>query len=379
MEFRDANSVPYTPNKWLSFDDVLLMPKPSDLTSRNDPRINLSTRFTSNLSMKIPILSANMDTVTESSMVQALSKQGAYGVLHRFYKDLELFTDDVTSIFEKTGGVGFSIGANKEDISIVESVLKITGGKNTVVCVDIAHGHLLKCKQQVATLSKHFGSGIQIIAGNVATPMGVMDLINAGANAIKVGVGGGSLCSTRIKTGHGVPTLTAIMLARLAINSTKTNVALIADGGIRNSGDIIKALAAGADSVMIGNLFSGTDESPGNLIVDPYETMSGHLPPETKEKYLQEKRLCYKKYRGQSSRDFLNDIGKVGVTDEGVHTYVPYKGPVDVILTDLIQGIRSGMSYAGATTLQGLNEYATFIEISHHGYIEGTPHGQFTD
>lgn len=349
--------MPYQPSNWLTFADVLLMPKASDIDSRNDPRIDLSTKLTSNLSLRIPILSANMDTVTGAKMVKAMGTEGAFGILHRFHTSPEAYLAEIKNIADSIGLVAFSIGADTKELDFVERAIKECPAKYHVVCVDIAHGHLQKCTTQVKNLRKAFGTSVQIIAGNVCTASAAQGLIAAGANTIKVGVGPGSHCTTREVTGHGLPQLSAIMQCRMAINAMQSNCALIADGGIRTSGDIVKALAAGADSVMIGRLFAATEESPGETVdILPYP-------------------LIGKKYRGQSSQDFLDSIGKTNVTSEGKSSYITYRGSVLPILRSLIQGIKSGMSYAGCTNLTALSENSTFIEISQNAHIEGTPHG----
>lgn len=376
MKFINAHYVEYTPDKWLSYDDVSLIPLPSNIDSRNDPSIDLSTNFTKNLKLKNPIISANMDTVTESDMVIAMANQGAYGILHRFYSSNELFLKDVEKVYKTTNAVAFSIGLAQEDFSKVDEVLNITGGSNTVVTIDVAHGHLNKCVRQVRNLRKTFGDKVQIIAGNVCTPIGVADLINAGADSIKVNISNGSMCSTRIVTGFGVPALSAIMMARKTVNAMQTNTALIADGGIRNSGDIVKALAAGADTVMIGNLFAATDEAPGEYYIQSTKGFSEYNDDDANHKTVKILDGLYKKYRGQSSANFLEEIGKTNVSVEGEHHFMPVKGSVKPILAQLIAGIRSGMTYAGATNLEELSENAMFAEISYHGYIEGTPHGK---
>jgi IMP dehydrogenase len=368
MQFINAHNVPYVPDRWLSFDDVLMIPKFSTLESRNDPSIDLTTRFVNGVPLKLPILSSNMDTVTGSEMVLTLAQYGAFGILHRFYPSLEEYISEIKKIADKYKVVAFSIGANVQDLRNLERILNEVESNLYIVCIDVAHGHLAKCIKQVHEVVKGFGPKVKVIAGNVATAVGAFDLINAGAHAIKVGVGDGSLCTTRVVTGHGVPQLSAIMQCRQAINATKTNTALIADGGIRNSGDILKALAAGADTVMIGRLFAGTKETPGKPVGE-----NGSHTEEIDWNYPQV--FFKKKYRGQSSQEFLESIGKNNVSAEGESMYVPYQGTVVEVLKDLVGGIKSGMSYAGCSDLNKLNEYANFIEITHHGYIESQAHG----
>ena len=359
MQFIDACGVPYTPNKYLSFDDVSLVPKPSDIDSRNDPSIKLDTFLTPSIKIRTPILSANMDCVTGAEMVLGLAQEGAFGILHRSYPEEDLYIEDIAKVAAKLGVVAFSIGADKSQLDFVSRVLEKVPSQKYVVCVDVAHGHLQKSITQVVNLTRKFGPAIEIMAGNVCTAVGAADLIEAGARSIKVGVGNGHACSTRIVTGHGVPQLTAIMQCRQAINATRTNTTLIADGGIRNSGDIIKALAAGADMVMIGRLFAGADEIP---------MPTSELIKPSGDRYVF--------YRGQSSEQFMIDTGKKGVAPEGESWPVLRSGPVGPIVKKLLGGIRSGMSYSGVRNLKDLNAKATFIEVGYHGYIEGTPHGK---
>jgi IMP dehydrogenase len=370
MQFLNAHNVVYEPDRFLSFDDVLLVPKKSHLQSRNDPSISLRTKLTQHTHINCPIISANMDTVTGPEMVFAMAKFGGFGILHRFFPTENDYIAAISEVANKFGVVAFSIGAKKEDILFVENVLKTVKSNQYIVCLDVAHAHLTKIITQIKSLRNVFGTNIQIIAGNICTAHAAQDLIIAGVDAIKVGVGSGSFCSTRIVTGCGMPQLTAIMHCRRAINAMQSNIALIADGGIRNSGDIVKALAAGANTVMIGKLFAGTTESAGPV----YE----YCPSSGKyiicDGLLSENKL-YKKYRGQSSRDFMNDIGKQGVAAEGVSSFVPYKGSVENILRELIGGIRSSMTYNGVDSLEALSEYATFIEITANGLIESMPHG----
>lgn len=375
MQFIDACGVPYTPNKYLSFDDVSLVPKPSDIDSRNDPSIKLDTFLTPSIKIRTPILSANMDCVTGAEMVLALAQEGAFGVLHRSYPTEDLYIEDIAKVAAKLGVVAFSIGADKSQLDFVTRVLEKAPSQKYVVCVDVAHGHLQKCITQVVNLTRKFGPAIEIMAGNVCTAMGAADLIKAGARSIKVGVGNGHACSTRIVTGHGVPQLTAIMQCRQAINATQTNTTLIADGGIRDSGDIVKALSAGADMVMIGRLFAGTYESPGDRFINKDSSDAKPINLEAWPTFNEDKG-GYKVYRGQSSEQFMVDTGKSGVSPEGESWYIPYQGVVGPIVKKLLGGIRSGMSYSGVRNLKDLNTKAIFIEVGYHGYIEGTPHGK---
>ena len=287
-------------------------------------------------------------------MAIALGKLGGLGVLHRFYKSKEDWLADIKAVIEVHNAVAFSIGAATEDADLVGEVLQLT--PNVLVCVDVANGHTAYAARQVKTIAHNYPAA-RIMAGNVCTGEGLELLVKAGAQAVRVGVGNGSACKTRIVTGHGVPNLSAIMMCRSRINQMGSNATIVADGGIRSSGDIIKALAAGADTVMIGGLFAGTTETP----TTPFEDGSGRF---------------YRRYRGQASAEFMEDVGKTGVAPEGVSVNIPDRGSVIPIFNDLIGGIRSGMTYTGARTLPELCRKAKFIEVTHAGYIEGTPHGE---
>ena len=466
----------------LTFDDVLLVPKRSPIVSRS--QTNLRTKLSRNITLNIPIISANMDTVTESGMAIALAREGGIGIIHRFMtiedqvdeilkvkrsesvmieqpytvkpdltvaeakkamaefsvsgllveeggkllgiitrrditfeknnklKVSELMTKDV--ITAKTGTtidqakeilhnkrieklpviddkkhivglitskdilkmeqyphaskdrkgrllVGAAVGVKGDYLERTESLLE--AGADIIV-VDIAHGHSENAINTVHMIKKAFPS-CELIAGNVATGEGSRDLIKAGVDAIKVGVGSGSICITRVVTGSGVPQLTAV------IDSVKVardyGVPIVSDGGIRNSGDITKALAAGASSVMIGSLFGGTDESPGKSLVKNGKK--------------------YKMYRGMAS--FYASLGRkyreagpqVADSDdlndyvpEGVEAMVPYKGSVVEIIRQMAGGLRSGLSYCGAKTIQEMQNNAEFIKITSAGYTESQSH-----
>lgn len=354
--------------EFLSYNDVLLQPQSSDLNSRYDPRISLATQITSNprSTLDLPVISANMDTVTGSSMASVMQSHGGLGIFHRYYSNTEEELKDYTRM-ETCKQVGFSIGilTREEHIKNVINVFNNSykDEQFIYICLDVAHGHMQQAVQktrEVRMLIEDMGwENVDLIAGNVATPAGVMDLIKAGAGAIKVGVGPGSMCSTRTVTAHGVPQLTAIEQCKTAIHtfSPDKKVGLIADGGIKHTGDIVKALAAGADAVMVGNLFAGTDEAPGEVIQHPYEPK-------------------IKMYRGQSSRSFMNDNGKQGRAAEGETAFVPYKGHMKEVLEEMEGGIRSGLTYSGAKNIQELREKAVFVRITQNGWTESTPHGK---
>jgi len=467
----------------ITFDDVLLVPKFSDISSRT--QTDLSTKLSKNITLNIPLISANMDTVTESTMAVTMARQGGIGIIHRFltiqeqanqvlkvkrsgsvmienpylvsqdetistaldimdekevsgllvvdsesslvgilterdvlFESLdstklvkELMTKDVITSKpginvdeakdilknnrieklplvdddQKIHGlyttqdilntenypiashdskgrplVGAAVGVKGDFLERTEALLE--AGTDAIV-VDIAHGHSENAISTVKNIKKAFPD-CELIAGNVATAQGTEDLINAGVDAVKVGVGSGSICITRVITGSGVPQLTAVL--DCAEIGKKYDIPIISDGGTRTSGDATKALAAGASSVMLGSMLGGTDESPGSTI-----SKNGKR---------------YKIYRGMASLAAARgrkskETGLVDLGDdlndyvaEGVEAFVPYKGTVTDILTQITGGIRSGLSYCGGHTIQQMQENAEFIKMSGAGFAESKPH-----
>ena len=472
MEFREG----------LTFDDVLLVPKYSDITSRS--QTNLETKLSRNISLNIPLVSANMDTVTESAMAVAMARQGGLGIIHRFLSikeetdqvlkvkrsgsvmienpyhiepektvayainymhekgvhgllvmdsdsrlvgiltrrdvmfetPLEQIVKDVMTKDVITAKPGIGLDEAKEvlrkhrieklplvdesghvkglvtskDITNIENFPQASKDKKgrplvgaavgvkgdfmerteslleaeaDVIVVDIAHGHSENAVNTIRHIKKAFPDS-ELIAGNVATAAGAEDLIKAGVDAVKVGVGSGSICITRVVTGSGVPQLTAVL--DCAEVGKKHDIPIISDGGVRTSGDVTKALAAGASSVMIGSILGGTDESPGSFM-----TKNGKR---------------FKIYRGMAS--FYASLGRkskengsASIGDdlndyvaEGVEAMVPYKGSVTDILKQLTGGVRSGLSYCGAHTIKQMQENAEFIKMSTAGFTESNPH-----
>ena len=471
----------------LSFDDALLIPRRSSIRSRK--KVITKSRFTRRIWLSIPIVSAAMDTVTESRMAIAMAREGGIGVIHRFMpaeKQAEevlkvkraeniviedpytvdpemrvgdakrlmdrlrvsglivvdkerrvlgiltkrdvLFEDDdrlvkdamtprsemivakpgismeeAEEIFRKykveklplvdeddrlkglitsvdlvkrkmypnasrdSRGrllAAAAIGVREESIRRADLLVK--AGVDVIV-IDVAHGHTEMVINMVKRLRRTYGDEIEIVAGNVVTPEGVEDLASAGVDAVKVGIGPGSVCTTRIVAGVGVPQLTAIMMC--SEKARELDIPIIADGGIRYSGDIVKALAAGASTVMIGRLLAGTDESPGAIVV-----RNGRK---------------YKIYRGMASlyamlgrevreagneAEALLDASEYSYYAEGVEAYVPYTGSVSEVIKQLVAGLRSGMSYLGARTIEELRENAVFIRITESGFRESLPH-----
>lgn len=345
-----------------TFDDVLLVPQYNEIKSRQD--VDLSTG--GHLKLRLPIISANMDTVTESQMAIALAKAGGLGILHRFMSKEKLH-HEATSVYEtaiSSGdfGNGFynlalSLGVN--DRKQMHQVLEL--GPN-VICIDVAHGHaksvmlLIENMREIMELSNRHQP--KIIAGNVATREGVRFLAKAGADIIKVGIGPGSLCSTRVVTGHGFPQLSAIDScaeeADILTAELGRSIEIISDGGARSSGDIAKCLAAGANYVMIGSLLAATDETPGEVVK------------------IEGKK--FKQYRGMASREVQKELGKTAAA-EGVSQLKELAGPVSDVLKELEGGLRSALTYSGAVDLSDFRIKAKFIRVSSATQLENIPHG----
>ena len=467
----------------LTFDDVLLVPKFSDISSRS--QTNLSTKLSRNISLNVPLISANMDTVTEAPMAVIMAREGGIGIIHRFLtieeevnqvlkvkrsgsvmienpytiqpeqtiqnafnlmnekgvsgllvtnadstlagilteRDvlfessnssklvMELMTKDVITAHvgidmeqaklvlknnrieklplidennhvkglitsqdiadlekypdaskDKKGRplVGAAVGVKGDFMERTEALIE---AGTDVLVVDIAHGHSENAINTVKNIKKAFPD-CELIAGNVATSKGTEDLIKAGVDAVKVGVGSGSICITRVITGSGVPQLTAVL--DCAKIGKKHNIPIISDGGTRTSGDATKALAAGASSIMVGSILGGTDESPGSTI-----TKNGKR---------------FKIYRGMASLGASigrksKETGTFDLTEdlndyvaEGVEAMVPYKGSVTDLIVQITGGIRSGLSYCGAHNIKQMHENAEFIKMSGAGFAESQPH-----
>ena len=244
--------------------------------------------------------------------------------------------------------IGAAVGVTGD---YIERAVSLRSQFVKFICVDVAHGHHILMKRALHNLRNVLGDDVHIMAGNVATVEGINDLADWGANSVRCNIGGGSICSTRVQTGHGVPTLQSVLDCSLSRNDVK----IIADGGIRNAGDVVKALAAGADAVMCGSLFAGTLETPGKV----FEDVDGSK---------------WKSYRGMASKEAQIDWHGRYSSSEGVSTRVPFRGEVAHILADLERGIRSGFSYSGAMTLDELHARAQFITQTSSGMSESRPH-----
>lgn len=333
----------------LTYDDVLLIPQYSDIESRKEVNIGNWLDQDRNLWFDLPIISAPMDTVTEIPMAITLSKMGGLGIVHR-YNSVEQQSQIAETLFENIdpSKVGFAIGITGDYLLRAKELVNL-GAR--ILCVDVAHGDHILVKNALTSLRGELGNAPHIMAGNVATLDGFDNLASWGVNSIRVGIGGGSICSTRIQTGHGVPSLDSVVeCAR-----TQYNVAIIADGGIKNSGDIVKALAVGGDFAMLGSLLAGTSDTPGEIII-------------------QENGSKYKVYRGMASKDAQMDWRGKTSSLEGISTTIPYKGTTREIVEQLENGIRSGFSYSGCRTIGELWAKAKFVKQSPSAQRESDTH-----
>ena len=390
--------------KTLTYDDINILPKYSEVMSREN--VDLSTRFTKNTTMSVPIVSSPMDTVTEYKMASEMLDQGGVGVIHRF-QSIEKQAEQMKRVWRQWNS-WYDIGGDEdrtdhnrvfdnwykqirhwnhaptksdyEDLhellwfadeawkdeeywgkrplcaavgvkgDYLERAKELVNNGCNVLFIDIAHGHHKLMEDAIYRLKGE--TNVEIVAGSVATAEGVRFLCENGADSIRVGVGNGSLCETRIRTGVGVPQVTTILDAVSVADAY--GVPIIADGGVRTIGDVCKGLACGADSIMLGSLLSGTKESPGEI------EKIGQWPNEK----------LFKKYRGSASRDSKRSNKNV----EGNHKVVPYKGKVYRILSDIKDGVHSSFSYVGANNLSEYHSKVELVEVTTAGQIEARPH-----
>ena len=338
-----------------SYDDVLLTPQRSKVKSRSE--VSLQTKLSENLTLDLPIFSANMDSITGITMAISLAKLGGISILPRF-NTAEIQINMLKEIKKQNVKVGASIGIKGD---YFERAKALVANKVDCLVIDVAHGHMEKVLEVTKEVKTAFPE-TTLIAGNVATYEAAYDLFECGADVVKVGVGPGSICTTRIETGHGVPQLTAILEAAKA--AKEFNKTIIADGGIKNSGDIVKALAAGASAVMLGNILAGTDETPGEIIEadgKKYKKYFGSTSTEQKEKHLE---------NIKNDKNYLKHI-------EGVSGAVLYKGSLIDLIEKLKAGISSGISYSGGFNISELQKNAKFIALSTAGMRESGSHDLF--
>lgn len=339
----------------LSYGDVLLVPLHSNIKSRSE--VDTSTYITKNIKLEIPLISINMDSVTGVEMAIAMGKSGGLGILPRFDPP-DVQARKMAEI--KAAGVLGAGAVGIKEHAMERAALLIEAGAD-IITLDVAHGHLQKTLDITSKIKKEFGDKVAIISGVVGTYEGARDLFKAGADCVRVGVGPGTICTTRIKTGHGVPQLTAILeCARAAREAGKT---ILADGGTENSGDIVKGLAAGASAVIAGSLFAGSDETPEEI-----REIDG-------KKYKEYNASTSKKAKLNQLEKYKNGKGNTYILHvEGVEALVPYKGPVAGVIDDLMAGVRSGLSYSGAKNIKELWEKAQFIRVTQAGIRENNPH-----
>lgn len=358
--------------KGLTFDDVLLIPAESHVLPNE---VDLSVQLAKNIKLNVPFISAGMDTVTESSMAIAMALQGGMGVVHK-NMSIQAQAGEVSTVkgvslagnFDKAATddqnrllVAAAVGVTSDTFERAEALLKV--GADAIV-IDTAHGHSAGVLRKIAEIRDHFPD-VTLIAGNVATAEGTKALFDAGVDVVKVGIGPGSICTTRVVAGVGVPQITAIYdAASVAREYGKT---IIADGGIKYSGDIVKAIAAGGNAVMLGSMLAGTDEAPGET-----EIYQGRR---------------FKTYRGMGSlgamdsthgssdRYFQSGVNEANkLVPEGIEGRVAYKGSVADIVYQMDGGLRAGMGYCGAPDLATLTNEAQFVQITGAGLVESHPH-----
>jgi IMP dehydrogenase len=372
----------FTMKEFLSFDDVLILPKFSEIRSRKE--VDISTRL-AGMKLQVPVISSNMDTITEARMATEVALQGGVGALHRFMsieENIEQFLkteEDVEngSNYDfsqvKKPIVSFGVG---EDEILRAKVLFDTGAK--VFLLDVAHGASIHVVEQYEKLREYVGGNASIIVGNFATARDIESFVyrlktKMKPDAYKIGIGGGSMCTTRVVTGCGLPTLGSI------IDCATLGVPLIADGGMRTSGDIAKALAAGATAVMLGSMLSGTEETPGEIIAFETKNYNGSSYLNYYSKHEEAPQaLWHKKYRGSASLDSYKVQNKIANhrAPEGEATLVKYKGSVKNVMQTISGGLRSAFSYVGSKDYSEFKENATLVRVTTNGAAESKAHGK---
>ena len=340
----------------LTFDDVLLTPNYSNVLPSD---VSTNTNLSGNINLQIPLLSSAMDTVTESKMAISIAKAGGLGIIHRNL-DIKRQIIEINKVISKKLPVGAAVGAGSAEFKRAEALLK---QNITMIVVDTAHGHTKKVAEIIKKIKKIKSKNTALCAGNIATPEAAKFLANLGVDVIKVGIGPGSICTTRMVAGIGMPQLSAILAVKKGLKNK--NVKIIADGGIKFSGDIPKALAAGADAVMIGSLFAGTSEAPGKILkrngkyFKSFRGMGsiGAMNKGSADRYFQVKQSDNSKY-----------------VPEGVEGLVKYKGEVSNIIFQLVGGLKSSMGYLGRKNIKDLRKKAKFVKITKAGFYESMVH-----
>ena len=339
----------------LTFDDVTLVPQYSSVLPSETVTV---TKLARNLDLKIPLMSSAMDTVTESKMAIAISKSGGMGIIHRNLS-IEQQVREVKKVKKNNYLVGAAIGVSPKDLERAKELSKVN---TDLIVIDTAHGHTQKVLEMIRKIKKKLKT-CTLCVGNIATGKAAKFLADSGVDIVKVGIGPGSICTTRLVAGIGVPQLSAVIQVKRALKNYKTKI--ISDGGIKFSGDIAKAIAAGADAIMIGSLFSGTIESPGKIfkhkgkLFKNFRGMGsvGAMSVGSADRYYQKKFKNVSKY-----------------VPEGVEGMVKFKGPVNKIIYNLVGGLKSSMGYLGAKTIQDLQKKGEFVKITKAGFYESMVH-----
>ena len=334
----------------ICFDDILMVPQYSEVISRS--AVDLKMPIGGYSWLDFPIIASPMDTVCEKDMAIAMAESGGIGIIHRFMsakRQIQM----VGQVYNHKN-LNLAVGAALSSTFIEEHVHKLINAGASMLLIDTANGHSKMAIDAVIRLKKFVGDHVHIMAGNVSTIEGFIALDIAGADSIRVGIGGGSMCTTRIVSGHGIPTLSSIINIREAKDKFNLNAGIIADGGIRNTGDMVKAFAAGADAVMLGSMLAGTDEAPGSL-------------------YFEEDKK-FKSFRGMASKEANKD--KDIAVAEGISTMIPYKGSVKEVIRDIKGGLGSGCSYSGVDFLHDLYKDSMYIRVSPLSVKESLPHGR---
>lgn len=358
--------------KGLTFDDVLLIPAESHVLPNE---VKLDSKLAPNLQLHIPLISAGMDTVTEGNMAIAMAENGGLGVIHKNLS-IEAQVEEVKKAKRKTVDPNLphpavddqgrllaaaAVGVTSDTFERAESLLE--AGADAIV-IDTAHGHSAGVLRKIKEIREHFPNAT-LIAGNVATGEGTAALFDAGVDVVKVGIGPGSICTTRIVAGVGVPQITAIYDA--ASVAQKYGKKIIADGGIKYSGDVVKALAAGGNAVMLGSMFSGTTEAPGTIFTNEGKQFKSYRGMGSVGAMSQQ--------HGSSDRYFQGGVNEANkLVPEGVEALVPYKDDVSNIIYQIDGGLRAGMGYVGAGTIKELIENSQFVQITNAGLRESHPH-----
>ena len=337
--------------KALCFDDILLVPQYGTISSRHDVDLSMAIgkKDKKIINLTLPVIAAPMDTVCDIDMCLAIADAGGMGIVHR-YMSYDSQVNRAKKLSKYNINFGIAIASNNGFIDHAKSLYDV-GVR--VMLIDTANGHSEQAIKAVRAIKKLYND-VHIMAGNVATAEGFYRLANAGADSVRVGIGGGSACTTRLVSGHGIPTLASILEIANS-NYYNLNCTVIADGGIRNSGDMVKAFAAGAGAVMVGSMLAGTNEAPGEILTDA----SGRE---------------FKTFRGMASEGAQKDAtGKTSVT-EGISTTIPYRGSVSHILNQIKGGLGSGCSYSGVDSLKDLHSESQYVKVSSLSINESRPH-----